>query len=309
MAKHKQPTEVTVLPIQERSEFQEWVHKHWMKGAVAAAVISVLILGSRWMKSQEESGLADDWNAFAAEVGIQEFFGTVRLSSGRDQAQALEADTASQVAQSLEDTTVGPWAYLVAASTLAGERRYAEAKQALDVLASEYADHSLNTLQRSFDVGGTRTTAVEHMRSRIEALESWETGRDNLFENPAPPADSPRVTIRTNMGEVVVALYSERAPEHCANFVKLAEEGYYANSKFHRVVPGPGSLIQGGDPNSIDGEPDTWGHGDPDYKIPRKVAEDRAQASRSTLAPARLVPITCDTKAPSADSGRSPAGI
>ena len=57
----------------------------------------------------------------------------------------------------------------------------------------------------------------------------------------------------------MVGLYSDRAPKHTENFLKLCREDFYKGTKFHRVVRG--SVVQGGDPNSISGDPDTWGSG------------------------------------------------
>ena len=52
--------------------------------------------------------------------------------------------------------------------------------------------------------------------------------------------------IETEKGAIKLELFSQDAPKTAANFVKLANEGFYKNLKFHRVVPG--FVIQGGDP-------------------------------------------------------------
>jgi cyclophilin family peptidyl-prolyl cis-trans isomerase len=49
------------------------------------------------------------------------------------------------------------------------------------------------------------------------------------------------------------------APNHVRNFLELAEKGFYNGIKFHRTIPG--FMIQGGDPNTIKGDPSTWGSG------------------------------------------------
>lgn len=55
------------------------------------------------------------------------------------------------------------------------------------------------------------------------------------------------VTIEMENGGIMEAeLYPEIAPISVANFVKLAEEGFYDGTIFHRVIPG--FMIQGGDP-------------------------------------------------------------
>jgi len=54
------------------------------------------------------------------------------------------------------------------------------------------------------------------------------------------------VTIETNKGVIKFALYEEDAPITTANFVKLAQSGFYDGLTFHRVVPG--FVIQGGCP-------------------------------------------------------------
>lgn len=63
---------------------------------------------------------------------------------------------------------------------------------------------------------------------------------------------STRLKIKTTEGEIIVALYDE-TPKHRDNFIKLAKEGYFDGTLFHRVIKD--FMIQGGDPNSKDAEP------------------------------------------------------
>jgi cyclophilin family peptidyl-prolyl cis-trans isomerase len=65
--------------------------------------------------------------------------------------------------------------------------------------------------------------------------------------------------IKTNKGTITLRFFPDVAPNHVKNFIDLAEKGFYNGSKFHRVIPG--FMIQGGDPNSIKGDPSTWGTG------------------------------------------------
>lgn len=58
-------------------------------------------------------------------------------------------------------------------------------------------------------------------------------------------------TIVTTRGTVVAELYDDAAPSTVANFEKLANEGYYDGTKFHRVIPD--FVVQGGDPYSKGG--------------------------------------------------------
>lgn len=53
--------------------------------------------------------------------------------------------------------------------------------------------------------------------------------------------------IKTNHGDIKVALFPELAPKTVANFVGLAKQGYYDGVIFHRVIED--FMIQGGDPS------------------------------------------------------------
>ena len=55
-----------------------------------------------------------------------------------------------------------------------------------------------------------------------------------------------KATIKTNMGDIKLALFKEQAPNTVDNFIGLSKEGKYDNVIFHRVING--FMIQGGDP-------------------------------------------------------------
>lgn len=57
-------------------------------------------------------------------------------------------------------------------------------------------------------------------------------------------ADAPQVSIKTNMGEIVLELDQEKAPKSVANFLQYVKDGFYKGTVFHRVING--FMIQGG---------------------------------------------------------------
>jgi peptidyl-prolyl cis-trans isomerase B (cyclophilin B) len=87
--------------------------------------------------------------------------------------------------------------------------------------------------------------------------------------------------IKTNKGDMHVTFYDKDAPNTVANFVKLAESGYYDGLKWHRVIPD--FVIQGGCPNTRDGERGMPGTGGPGYKIDCELTGDNQFHDRGVL--------------------------
>ena len=85
------------------------------------------------------------------------------------------------------------------------------------------------------------------------------------FGNYSFAISEPVVVIETDFGNLVIELFPAYATEHVKNFIVLTSNGYYDNTLFHRIIPG--FMIQGGDPNTKSGEPNTWGQGGPDTKL------------------------------------------
>ncbi len=80
------------------------------------------------------------------------------------------------------------------------------------------------------------------------------------------PKPAEVAVIKTTAGEMTVAFWPDVAPATVENFKKLAREGYYDGTAFHRIVKG--FMIQGGDPLTKDARQESrWGTGGPGYQI------------------------------------------
>jgi len=80
------------------------------------------------------------------------------------------------------------------------------------------------------------------------------------------------IKLHTNRGTIDLELFEQTVPNTVANFVKLAQEGFYTGVKFHRVIAG--FMIQGGDPlTKDDTKPELWGTGGPGYKFEDEIGD------------------------------------
>ena len=95
------------------------------------------------------------------------------------------------------------------------------------------------------------------------------------------PAKTYTATIETSAGTMTAQLFASEAPRTVNNFVFLANEGFYADVIFHRVISG--FMIQGGDPTGT-------GTGGPGYRFDDEQVT--RQYLRGTLAMANAGPNT-----------------
>ncbi len=92
------------------------------------------------------------------------------------------------------------------------------------------------------------------------------------------------VLVTTDYGDIKIRLYDE-TPQHRDNFIKLAKEGFFDSTLFHRIIPE--FMIQGGDPNSKNAQPgQPLGMGDVGYRIPAEFNKNLIH-KRGALAAAR----------------------
>ncbi len=95
-------------------------------------------------------------------------------------------------------------------------------------------------------------------------------GQDASKPEEKKPMDTNQkevAVLKTTDGEMVVEFWPDVAPKTVENFKKLAREGFYDGTAFHRIIKG--FMIQGGDPNTKDlAKESSYGTGGPGFKIP-----------------------------------------
>ncbi|HEV2230798.1 MAG TPA: peptidylprolyl isomerase [Thermoplasmata archaeon] len=91
------------------------------------------------------------------------------------------------------------------------------------------------------------------------------------------------VTLKTNLGEIRIELFEDRAPKTTANFLTLVRKGFYNGTTFHRVIPG--FMIQGGCPKGD-------GTGGPGYSIPDEFHPDLTHEGAGIVSMANAGPNT-----------------
>lgn len=263
--KHKAPTQVTLASTDD-SAFGEWVRRFWKVGVLAAVIIVGIVLGGEWIEKSRTKTTAKSWERFRQDVTLG-----AGLFGGITSPPAPVLDS---LAGELKGTVAGPWARGLQVQKLVADGQYDAAAAALKTLAQEYPDHPLVTDVYRFAEGAEPQTLADHLLERMDEVRRWEKDHPSLFENPPLAADCPKVRLNTSKGEIVVGLYTDKAPKHAENFLKLCREGYYNGTLFHRI--GRTFMIQGGDPNSRDNADKTsWGQGGPDYKIPPEPSDLR----------------------------------
>jgi peptidyl-prolyl cis-trans isomerase B (cyclophilin B) len=89
--------------------------------------------------------------------------------------------------------------------------------------------------------------------------------------------------VRTNCGEFTITLAPDRSPRATASFVALADDGYYDDTTFHRIVPE--FVIQGGDPTAT-------GRGGPGYT----TVDTPARATQYTLGTVAMAKTAADPR-------------
>jgi len=260
MAQHKAPTAVTFATPEDRSGLKPFVQRFWKFGAFLAIVGTALIIYMRYSSQEGTKRLYESWDAVhsAAQIPPNNL-----LTYG-----AKAEDILTSEAGKLRGTPAAPWALWIAATKASEALDWDKATQALQTLRQNYPNHPLVTDKFAIGPDGAAISMVEDLERRYQAQKAWRASHSDLFANPDPPADAPKVRIQTDRGDIVVALYTKEAPKHAENFLKLCREGFYVQTKFHRVLRN--SIIMGGDPNTKSDDRTTWGQGGPGYKIDRE---------------------------------------
>lgn len=254
MAQHKAPTAITIARTQEGSAFAEWVERYWKLGAAILVIGAAVLLFVEFRQKQAQQATGESWNR------VRSVAESDPADLPRGEPKELQA-----LAAELAGTDAAPWALYLAAISAMNRREFDAAQSALNELRSSYPQHPLVRTTYPFQENAAPATIPDHLEKLLADQRAWQESHPELFENPAPPTDAPRVKLVTDAGPITLALYPEKAPKHVENFLKLCGEGFYNGLAFHRVISG--FMIQAGDPNSKEEDVSTWGAGGPGYNV------------------------------------------
>jgi cyclophilin family peptidyl-prolyl cis-trans isomerase len=125
-------------------------------------------------------------------------------------------------------------------------------------------------------------------------LVGWLTrgkdGGEGAKDESNMSSQNPVVVLETNQGSITIELFADQTPKTAENFLKLAQTGFYNDTKFHRVIKD--FMIQGGDPLSKDDSQQAlWGTGGPGYKFEDEFVSGLSNV-RGTISMANSGPNT-----------------
>lgn len=128
---------------------------------------------------------------------------------------------------------------------------------------------SLNTNYKS-DLGAASQELINVNQTNINNNQTNINNNMRTLDNQLDLAQEySQAIIKTSLGDITVEFYSEESPQTVNNFLNLAKDGFYNNTKFHRVIKD--FMIQGGDPNSKGDDIMTYGTGGPGYKFKDEI--------------------------------------
>jgi len=133
---------------------------------------------------------------------------------------------------------------------------FAAALLALAACAPANQDKTATTSATTETVAANQTMATNPAATTAATAPATATAAE---EKPMSYYQDKVAELHTSSGEIDIRFFPDVAPNHVRNFIDLAEKGFYNGTKFHRVIPG--FMVQGGDPNTVSGDPSTWGTG------------------------------------------------
>ena len=145
----------------------------------------------------------------------------------------------------------------------------------------------LLTVCTSLTMNAKHTAAITNGNVKSKPLKSSVATKNDsptTIKSTTKMDTSKYVIISTDFGDIKIRMYDE-TPQHRDNFIKLAKQGFFDSTLFHRIIPT--FMIQGGDPNSktaVAGQ--SLGMGDVGYRVPAEFNKNLIH-KRGVLAAAR----------------------
>jgi peptidyl-prolyl cis-trans isomerase B (cyclophilin B) len=131
----------------------------------------------------------------------------------------------------------------------------------------EISQMAKQNIQKAYDEQNQKLSeALNEDQNKNTQSNNQINQKKNMPDNSELVKKYASAKIKTNLGDIKVKFYNSDSPITVGSFLKLSQDGFYAGTKFHRVIKD--FMIQGGDPLSKDESTKSmWGTGGPEYKF------------------------------------------
>jgi len=136
---------------------------------------------------------------------------------------------------------------------------------AVGVLSAALAWADDPAAQSTQAAGQAKTSAAQPEKSGAAMTENTKAAAPAAHKGKSGAGSEEVAVMETTKGRMVFEFWDKDAPQTVENFKKLARQGFFDGTGFHRIIKG--FMIQGGDPKSKNPKAPDLGTGDPGYKI------------------------------------------
>lgn len=266
----------------------DWRRRHAViEARVADPKVDAMAVARMFISDNDGRVRSVALDAIASRAGDDTSARSVLLRGLTDvdlRARATSASALSRAARGTEVSAVLD-AYALAARDTDGDARIAAIRYLASAWLRDSARFDASALSRLAAISVPPDTAERAAAERLTPLASWRGA--SAAARPfaeyeriarrllAPGARQPVAVIVTERGEITMDLLGADAPMVVDAFMKLAEQGYYRETRFHRVVPG--FVAQDGDPRGD-------GSGGPGFAVRDALSRQRHERGSLGLA-------------------------
>ena len=203
----------------------------WAVG-IALAITIVAVLA---MREYEQRRTDDQWTRYYAALQA----GDTTTGGPEEDVRRRVADARIALLKRLvtdyPDAPVTPYALHAIVNTNVAAGRYDDALVVLRDLRSRFKNYPLNTESADAGSSGQARSLADRAEAQINDERDWVAKTTYVHPKPSTGA---MALVETTAGSFWMGFYDEQAPEHVANFKKLAKSGYFNGTQIYHVRMG-----------------------------------------------------------------------
>lgn len=201
----------------------------------AFILFTLAVVGYLGLREVQTRRLNEQWDRYYAALEL----GREGTGMGNADADRQGADqripVLTRLAEEFPSDAVTPWALMQVAISQADAGRHDEALAAIQNLQKRFPDFPLFTESADAGPGGARRSLADRFSALLASDKQWAAM--TAYTHPQP---STKVTalVETSVGNFWLGFYDEFAPDHVANFIQKAKDGYFNGTQVYHLRTG-----------------------------------------------------------------------